>query len=362
MSEIKYTFREANNDDKVEILKLYKSAVGTEGCTWSEDYPNENICSSDIDRHDLFCMEDVNGSIIAAISVDLDDKVDSLGCWKRSVGRMAELSRLVVRKEYQNRGLAPELINEVIDILKTRGYKTVHYLVSKYNMKALASYKKLDFTKVGECNLFGEEWYCYEKSLETNQSCDNNSDSKSYKIFTIPNVLSFFRIILAGLFLMLYSNKAGLRENIWAVLVLIVSGITDFLDGRIARKYNMVSEIGKILDPIADKVTEAVIALCLITKYKIIILMLIVFVIKELFMSICGVIVVKKMKKNDGARWYGKVSTFFFYITMITLLIIPKVPVLAADILIILCTVIMMFSFVMYVRLYYGLLKGCMEE
>lgn len=355
MSELKYTFREADTDDKDEILKLYRSVIGTDGCTWSEDYPNEDICSKDIFRHDLFCMEDEMGGIIAAISIDLDDKVDSLKCWKHSMGKMAELSRLVVKEEYQNRGLAPQLINKVIEILKSRGYKTVHYLVSKYNKKALASYKKLDFKKVGECDLFGEEWYCYEKSLEKEQASDNNS----YKIFTIPNVLSFLRIILAGLFLILYSHTSGLRDNMWAIIVLIVSGITDFLDGRIARRFNMISELGKILDPIADKLTEAVIALCLVAKYRTIILMLLVFAIKEVFMSVCGVYVIKKTGRNDGARWYGKVSTFSFYIIMITLLIVPKIPVMAANILINLCTAIMLFSFIMYVRLYYKLLKEC---
>ena len=354
MSEFKYKFREANAGDKDEILKLYRNAIGTDGCTWSEDYPNEEICIKDISRHDLFCMEDAAGDIIAAISVDLDDKVDELKCWRHSMGKMAELARLTVKKEYQNRGLAPKLINEVISVLKSRGYKTVHYLVSKYNKKALASYRKLDFEKVGECDLFGGEWYCYEKSIAKTSA---NSE-KNYKIFTIPNVLSFLRIILAGLFLILYSDTAGLRDNIWAVMVLIVSGITDFLDGKIARRFNMISELGKILDPIADKVTEAVIALCLLAKYRIIIVMLLVFVIKEVFMSVCGVAVIKKTGKNDGAKWYGKVSTFSFYIIMIALLIIPKVPVMAADILIILCTVIMLFSFIMYARLYYKLLKG----
>lgn len=348
VSDMKYTFREAGLADKNEILQLYRSAIGTEGCTWTEDYPNEEICSRDIARHDLFCMEGENGEIIASISIDADKQVDSLSCWDSMKGKMAELSRLAVKTEFQNQGLAPALVCEVMNVLKERGYRTVHYLVSRYNVKALASYRKLGFQKVGESDLFGEEWYCYEKSL----------DAGNHRVFTIPNMLSFLRLILAGVFLTLYSNTGSLRDNMWAIIVLILSGISDFLDGRIARRYHMISEIGKVLDPIADKVTEAVIALCLVTKYKILIILLAVFIVKEAFMSICGIYVIKKTRKNDGARWYGKVSTFSFYVIMIALLIIPKVPMMIANIMIILCTVIMFFSFVMYARLYYGLLKN----
>lgn len=348
MSDIKYTFRKANEEDEFEILKLYKSAIGTEGCTWSEEYPNEDICRGDIVRNDLFCMEDKQGTIIATISIDSDEIVDSLKCWNYAAGKMAELSRLVVREEYQNRGLAPTLINETINVLKERGYKTVHYLVSKHNKKALSSYKKLDFTKVGESDLFGEEWYCYEKTLE----------NKNYKILTVPNMLSFFRLILVALFMLLYSSSGSLRDNMWAIIVLIISGITDFLDGKIARRYHMVSELGKVLDPIADKVTEACIALCLITKYKILIIMLAVFVVKEVFMSISGIYIVKKTGRNDGAKWYGKVSTFSFYIIMISLLVIPNIPRMIANVMIMICTVLMMFAFIMYARLYYNIYKN----
>lgn len=353
MSKIKYTFREANNNDKNSIMKLYSSAMGTEGCTWSAEYPNEEICDADIARHDLFCMENEQGEIIASISIDKDEQTDSLSCWSSAKGKMAELSRLVVKNEFQNQGLAPSIVREVLQVLQDRGYKTVHYLVSKHNKKALASYRTLDFTQVGECDLFGEEWYCYEKDI---------GDKISHQIFTIPNFLSFFRLFLAGMFLVLYSNAGSLRDNMWAIIVLIISGVTDFLDGRIARRYHMISEVGKILDPIADKVTEAVIALCLIKKYKMLILMMVVFIIKETFLSVCGIYVVKKTGKNDGARWYGKVSTFTFYVIMIALLVIPKVPMIIANIMIIICSIIMFFSFVMYARLYYGILKDYRNE
>lgn len=347
MEIVTFVFREAKTEDKEQIMQLYRNAIGTEGCTWSEDYPNEQILLTDLSKHNLFCMENQDKEIVGVISIDEDEEVDRLECWNRNAGKMAELARLVVREDCQNKGMARELIKNVIKVLKERQYKSVHYLVSKYNDKALASYKKLDFKCVGESDILDNDWYCYEMLL----------DEKNYKILTIPNILSFIRLILVGLFFVLYSDKGSNKDNMWAIIVLILSGITDFLDGKIARRFNMVSELGKILDPIADKATEAVIAICLMKRYKILIYLLILFVIKETFMSVCGLIVIRKTGENNGAKWYGKVSTFTFYIVMITLLIIRHIPLALANTMIIICMFLMALAFVMYARLYYQILK-----
>lgn len=347
MDIVTLVFREARQEDKEQIMKLYRSAIGTEGCTWSEEYPNEEIMLTDLKKHNLFCMENSSKEIVGAISIDEDEEVDKLECWDKSAGKMAELARLVVREDYQNNGIARQLIKNVIKVLKNRKYKSVHYLVSKHNEKALASYKKLDFKCVGESDILENDWYCYEMLL----------DNKNYKIITIPNILSFIRLLLVGAFFVLYSPDGNNKENMWAITVLILSGITDFLDGRIARKYNMVSELGKILDPVADKVTELVITICLVQKYKILIYLLVIFAIKELFMSIGGLIVIKKTGENNGAKWYGKVSTFAFYTIMAFLLIIPDISVKLANSLIIVCMILMINAFVMYARLYFLILN-----
>lgn len=180
---------------------------------------------------------------------------------------------------------------------------------------------------------------------------------KNYKILTIPNVLSFLRLIFAGAFILLYKNDNTFTENIPAIIVLAISGLTDFFDGRIARRYNMISEVGKILDPIADKVTEAVIALCLLEKYRIMFALLGTFIIKELFMCICGMVVIKKTGVNNGAKWYGKVSTFTFYLSILALLLIPGIPETLANVIVSICIVLMIFALVMYMRLYYQILS-----
>lgn len=181
---------------------------------------------------------------------------------------------------------------------------------------------------------------------------------KNYKILTIPNVLSFLRLIFAAVFVMLYKNDNTFSENIPAIIVLAISGLTDFFDGRIARRFGMISELGKILDPIADKVTEAVIAICLLEKYRIMIALLGTFIVKELFMSICGIVVIKKTGINNGAKWYGKVSTFAFYLCVLALLLIPGIPEMAANTVVSICIALMIFALVMYVRLYYRILSS----
>lgn len=157
-------FRKATAVDGKEILEIYHSLAGTEFCTWTMDYPNEKHIEGDLSRDALFCLE-TEGRIIGVISIDDDEAVEKLPCWSKSIKPVAELSRLGVRKEYQNRGIARELLKCGMEELKRRGNLGVHFLVCKTNKKAIRSYAQLDFTIVGECELFDEEWWCYEKNF-----------------------------------------------------------------------------------------------------------------------------------------------------------------------------------------------------
>lgn len=119
------------------------------------------------------------------------------------------------------------------------------------------------------------------------------------QIFTIPNLLSTFRIVLAFVFLAaFYQSGASGRSNLLTAIILL-SALTDFLDGKIARKFNMVSELGKILDPIADKITQGVLILCLMKEYSLLKWLFLLFAVKEAFMGIVGV---KVLKKNPGKQ------------------------------------------------------------
>jgi CDP-diacylglycerol--glycerol-3-phosphate 3-phosphatidyltransferase len=173
------------------------------------------------------------------------------------------------------------------------------------------------------------------------------------QVLTIPNALSLFRLVLAILFLGIYQRYGGMEENrVLLTWIVIISGITDFLDGKIARKFNMVSELGKFLDPIADKVTQGVLLLCLLPDYPLTKPILLLFILKEAYMGIIGTNLVIKTKENEGAQWYGKVSTAVFYVVMIALIFIPNLQEGTANLMILCCGCFLLLSLIMYARYY----------
>lgn len=155
----------AKEEDKEQILSLYRSVIGSQGCTWSMDYPNQEMMQGDFKREALFVLKNHENEIVGAVSVDDDRVVEELSCWSEELRPGAELARLVVKESYQNQGIARVLIRSVQEVLRERGYKSVHFLVSKSNERALRSYAKLNFAKKGDADLFGEHWWCYEKPL-----------------------------------------------------------------------------------------------------------------------------------------------------------------------------------------------------
>ena len=176
-------------------------------------------------------------------------------------------------------------------------------------------------------------------------------------IFTIPNILSYFRIALIPVFVILFLNaysRNGIGYHVGAVVTLVVSGLTDMLDGRIARKFDMITELGKIVDPLADNLTQFAVVVCLAIEYKLLIPVIALLVIKELSMAVLGVVFLRKGRKLKGAHWYGKVSTVVFYAVMFILLAVPysKMPFALSTVLITISGAWMLFSFIMYVHQY----------
>ena len=143
-------------------------------------------------------------------------------------------------------------------------------------------------------------------------------------VWTVPNLLSFIRILLVPVFAVLFSKG----ELIWAVVVLALSGLSDFFDGKIARRFNQVSELGKILDPIADKLTQATIAVMLfITFYKaenrtlhLFAWVFLLFIVKELVMLIGGALMIGFGIRPGAAEIFGKAATMAFYLVMISIM------------------------------------------
>lgn len=165
---MEYVFEQAKKSDKNEIMCLYKSVLESDFCFWDDNYPNEEIFDFDISRDALFVLRDQerDNKIIAAISIDLDDEVEKLECWSKDLVPVAELSRLVIDMNYQGKSLSRSIMIKAIDVLRERGYKAVHILVHKKNLKAINSYTHLNYKRVGETNLHGNDYWCYEMGLE----------------------------------------------------------------------------------------------------------------------------------------------------------------------------------------------------
>ncbi len=151
----------AKHEDKEEILALYRTFLYGPA-DWNEYYPNEDTIEFDLSRNALFVMKNDKGQIIAAISIDKDEDVDKLPCWDKSLTPSAEFSRLCVRKDMQNQGIAREMIDYVFDIFRKEGKKGVHILVKTGHKAALSLYSAIGFKAVGKCNLFEKDFICME--------------------------------------------------------------------------------------------------------------------------------------------------------------------------------------------------------
>lgn len=174
------------------------------------------------------------------------------------------------------------------------------------------------------------------------------------EIFTIPNLLSLFRLLLIPAYVNLYMNAETDQEYAIAAGVMAVSCLTDMVDGKIARKYNMISNVGKILDPMADKFTQLALILCLSAKYPILYPVLVLFLAKEFFQLFAVIINFRKGKVLPGALMAGKVCTTVLFISFISLVLFPNMNPMAADIIVLIDAVFLLISFISYIRAYYG--------
>ncbi len=164
------------------------------------------------------------------------------------------------------------------------------------------------------------------------------------RIFTIPNILSFFRICLIPVIVWQY--RAG--RNIPAGLLLLLSGATDLIDGPIARRYNMVSDLGKILDPVADKLTQAALLLCLLFRYPLVLIPFILMAAKEIFMLAAGALVIKRTGEVSGAKLHGKAATVLLDAMVLLHVFWHDIPPAASAVAIVICTAAIAISFALY--------------
>jgi cardiolipin synthase len=140
----------------------------------------------------------------------------------------------------------------------------------------------------------------------------NKKEIITQDLMTIPNAISFIRIILITPFVAFFLGGMYIP----AAITVGLSGLSDCFDGMIARKLHQESEIGKILDPLADKLTLIAVGVCLIFIEPFVLPVMILMIIKDALMLIGGSIIIKRGVVPPKSLWYGKVSTILFYFSV----------------------------------------------
>ena len=175
--------------------------------------------------------------------------------------------------------------------------------------------------------------------------------------FTIPNWLSLFRLLLIPVYVVIYLNAAEPVDYAIAAAILAVSCLTDAIDGKIARKFNMISTVGKFLDPLADKLTQFTLIVCLAIRYPVKNPMLWVLAglmfIKEIFQLVAGIIQFRKGKMLTGALLSGKVCTAILFVSLILMVLMPDMNSEIITAITVVDAVFMLICFAHYALTYY---------
>ncbi len=133
-------------------------------------------------------------------------------------------------------------------------------------------------------------------------------------------------------------------------MVFIISGLTDIVDGFIARKFNMISDFGKAFDPVADKLTQLAILFCLVTRFPLMLIPLVILAVKEVLAAIMNMITLKKAGFVVAAVWHGKANTVLIYSMMFIHIVWFNIPSVVSNILIAVCIVMMLISSFLYTK------------
>ena len=186
----------------------------------------------------------------------------------------------------------------------------------------------------------------YQKGEMTAMDTENSRVTESlwHQAGSIPNILSYLRILLIPVFIIMYMKA----QYITAGCILIISGLTDILDGRIARKYGMVTDLGKVIDPAADKLTQAAMIVCVAQKIDEMKIVFLTLVVKEMLMITIGYFIYRKTSAVISSKWFGKATTAVLYMVMISYIVIPDIPAEFTSPATALCIAMITMTFILY--------------
>ena len=178
-------------------------------------------------------------------------------------------------------------------------------------------------------------------------------------VWNIPNVLSIIRLALVPVIAITYLMSDTYPELLfWAAAALITSGVTDVLDGIIARKCNQITEIGKILDPAADKLTQLTVLVCLTIRHLNLLPIMALCLVKEVCQTIGGFLLIEHGEKMRQSKWFGKLSTVIFYVATGAIVAFPNMPRWLYICAVCVMGAAMLFAFVRYFAIFMQLSKA----
>lgn len=183
-------------------------------------------------------------------------------------------------------------------------------------------------------------------------------DMNFKEIFSAPNLLSIFRILLIPFIAYTYLTATEYTDYLISGVLILISALSDTADGFLARRYNLVTDLGKMLDPVADKLTQIVLAVCVAVKIPGTAILLVIFILMEAIMILGGLFLLKRGVRIPGAMWFGKLATLVFYAVMIVMVFWPSPSSLFVSICVAVVLFFMLFSFIMYIPVFIKLLSG----
>lgn len=172
-------------------------------------------------------------------------------------------------------------------------------------------------------------------------------------ICSIPNLLSLFRLVLIPVYVTIYLNADTTADYYLSAGILAVSCLTDLIDGKVARHFNMITSLGKLLDPVADKATQFTLIMCLTIRYPVLWYLVGLFIVKESFQLIAGGINYRKGKMLKGALIGGKICTTVLFLSLIAMVMFPNLQPKTVNIIVLVDGFFMLIAFVDYLTAYF---------
>ncbi len=174
------------------------------------------------------------------------------------------------------------------------------------------------------------------------------------EILTVPNLLSLFRLLLIPVYMVIYLKADNQADYYIAGAILAVSCLTDMIDGKIARHFNLITTVGKVLDPIADKATQFTLIVCLASRYTVLFYVIALFVVKETFQLVAAYWLYRKGKILKGALISGKICTTILFLSLIAMVVYPEMTVRQVEIIAVIDLIFMVMAFTEYALAYFS--------